>query len=530
MYAGNFAYPHDIIRLFFMKRQDILLCLIFFSVGIFSRLPLVEKMQSHMDGPTYSIALVNYSFEQDNPTAPGYPLYVGLAKTLLPLTNDPHQALVLVSVLFSGIGAVIFFLFGRSLFNKTCGVIAACYFLSSPSIYFFGITTYGYIVVLVMTTSVAWCVYEIVFKGKKLALLLGVLYAASLGVRPQEVMLTLPLFLFGVFSLSFIERLKAVVAFGISFFFWFVPFVLLTGGLDHFLSASSLAAKSALINPSLTFFLRKQFELGSGFFLTIGAGMIILVGFVLRVVVKLRRNPRISNWQKKFIIFSIVWFVPPFFFNIFVRTDHAGYQLNFLAYFIILLSLFLAKEFGKKRYFLFLITSLLVVCNLVIFFYNRDSQHLRPYRQSSLHYTDIRRNDFELSSKVFYIKDKFSPYDTILLSSTPFWKQYMYHLPEYQVYSIDGLFSFDRRYASLIRKGQNWRRDMYESNSFLFTIPDGITRIVILDSESCIWPSLQGQKIRRSSRNLCMTQLEVKQNEQYRYHYKNFERVGKSVR
>lgn len=485
-----------------MKRQDYLLCLAFFLIGIFSRYPLIEKMQSHMDGPMYSIALVNYSFEQENPTAPGYPLYIGVAKVFLPLTNDPHQALLLVSVLFSGIGAVIFFLFGKSIFNRTCGIIAACFFLSSPAIYYFGITAYAYIVVLVMTTAITWCVYEIAFKGKKMALLLGVLYAVSLGVRPQEVILTFPLFLFGIASLPNKERLKTVLAFVFSFLLWFIPFILLTGGLQHFLIASSLAAKTALPNPALTYFFRKIFELSSGFYLTIGTGIVLFAALAVKVCLKILRKPTLSKWQKKFFIYSLAWFIPPFFFNIFVRTEHAGYQFDYLAYVIILLSLFLAKELTKHRYLLLLLTLLLVFGNLILFFYNRDPKRLRPYRQSSLHYTDLRRNDAELASKISYIKENFLPIDTIIFSSTPFWKQYMYHLPNYNVYSVDGLFSSDKRYSYLVRSGYKWERRLYFLQSNKLEISKNIRHLVLLDNDSCQWAPKNAKRI-HFSKNAC---------------------------
>lgn len=501
-----------------MKRRDFFLCLFLFALGILSRLPLIEKMQSHMDGPTYSIALVNYSFEQDNPTAPGYPLYIGLGKVLLSFTGDPHVALLLVSVLFSGIGAVLFYLVGRAMYSRISGIISSVFFLSSPAIFFFGLTPYGYIVVLVMTTLLAWIVFEISFHKKQFGLLLGAMYAISLGVRPQEAMLTLPLFLFGIFYLKRTEIIRAAIAFIAVFFLWFLPFSLLTGGIPHLFEAMALASRSALSSPSVTYFLRKKFELGSGFFLTLGlSGMVLFIGF-LSVASQYLKSQSLTTRQIRFIVFSIVWFLPPLLFNLFVRTEHAGYQFDYLIYFMFFVSLFLARYFRNHPILIQCIVATLVLTNLLIFFYDRDPQRERPYRQTSLHYSDIRRNDYELSTKIKYITLHYSPRDAIIFSSTPFWKQYMYHLPKYAVYSLDGFFSSDKRYASLVRYGHEWKRIAYTVPSLQMTIPKGTRTLILLDTDSCLW-SPQGATKIHFPQNTCITNIPVKNNRFFKFGY-----------
>ncbi|MEN9407857.1 MAG: hypothetical protein RLZZ455_1073, partial [Candidatus Parcubacteria bacterium] len=284
-----------------MKRKDFFFCVVLCIFGIVSRLPFLEQTQSHMDGPLYSIALFRYSFEQSTPTAPGYPLYIGLAKLFFLFFTDPHSAILAVSVLFSGIGAGVFYLFGKSLFRQSTGIIASCIFLSSPSIFYFGVTGYAYVVVLVMTTALAYCVHEIVFKKRQLSYLLGLLYALSLGVRPQEILLTLPLFLFGLIYLKFSDRIKALLSFLTVFFLWFVPFIILTGGLENFLYYSSEVSKTALPQFSLTYLFRKKFELGSGLFLTLGA-VLIFYPFLIRDLLRKKHTTTLSGiMNRKFI-------------------------------------------------------------------------------------------------------------------------------------------------------------------------------------------------------------------------------------
>ena len=52
------------------------------------RFPLIEKMQSHWDGPQYSIAVVRYSLIQETPAPPGYPLYIAMGRLFYFFTHD----------------------------------------------------------------------------------------------------------------------------------------------------------------------------------------------------------------------------------------------------------------------------------------------------------------------------------------------------------------------------------------------------------------------------------------------------------
>ena len=98
------------MNIFGLKKKDCLLSLTFFLIGIITRVPLIEKMQSHWDGSLFSIAVLNYSIEKNTPPTPGHPLYIAFGKIFYYLVNDPHIAILLVSALFSGLSAAAFML------------------------------------------------------------------------------------------------------------------------------------------------------------------------------------------------------------------------------------------------------------------------------------------------------------------------------------------------------------------------------------------------------------------------------------
>src|SRR3989344_5430097 len=123
-----------------MNKKDYVICFVLLLIAFFSRIPLTEAIQSHWDGPQYSIGVVRYSLEQDTPSPPGYPLYIFMARLINVFVGDPHRALILESVLFSFIGTVVFYLAGKNLFNRVVGVISSLIFISGSTFYYFGLT------------------------------------------------------------------------------------------------------------------------------------------------------------------------------------------------------------------------------------------------------------------------------------------------------------------------------------------------------------------------------------------------------
>lgn len=510
-----------------MKKQDIALSLLFFFIGIFSRFPLIEKMHSHVDSSSLTLALIDYNFEQETPAPPGYPLYIGLAKLFMFVTHDPHRAILYVSVLFSGIGAVVFFLAGKSFSNRATGIIATMLFLSAPTFYFFGLTVYPYLVAVVMTTLIAWCVYEIAFKKKQYGILLGVLYALSLGVRPQEALTTFPLFLYGLLMMSFAQRVRSIHTFFLVLFLWLIPFLSIAGDMWGYLEHLRKAASSALPMPTLLYFLTRRFELASGFFLTFGAGIIIIAIFVLRLIFRFMKTRSFSTSEKKKVLFFAAWSIPSLLFNFFVRTEHAGYQTGYLTFFLFLLAIGIWKMFKNRMLLTVGVTLFIVVVNLFLFFYNRDPGFIRPYRQSSFHYSDIKRNDYALSNKVIYIKNNYDPKKTLIVSGPVFWRHARYYLPEYQIYEIDALVTDDPRVRDTRRDARDWKYQEYRTTNYSLRVFQPIDTLILFDDESDNWVQT-AKKIKQFKGMTKLTIVPVKQGDSVRYGLGNIQVVPKN--
>lgn len=468
-----------------MKKQDLIIALILFITAIVSRLPIVEKYMSHTDASSLTLAITNYDLLQQTPAPPGYPFYILIGKIFNCFLNDPYQSIILVSVLFSGICAIGFYLLGKSLGGRNVGIISAILFLSSPAFYFFGLTIYPYMMVTSMLVFLIWCVYEIFINKKKYGILLGIIYVLVLFTRPQELILTFSLFILGLYGLNQKERIKSLGVFLLGMASWVVPFLYFQGGLNNYLQISSSAAVEAIPAPSLTRFLDKKFELASGFYLSLGGGiLILLLGFASLVYKKIIGEK--YKLDKNKIIFWLVWILPFLIFNLFIRTEHAGYQAGYLIFFIFLVAIFISKLF-KSTSIQFLVLSMVIAINLSIFFYDRDPGHEKVYRQSSFHFSDIRRNEEELSKKIDYIKKNYKPEETVIVAGPYLWRHARYYLPEYQIYKIDGMFADNEFANAQIVSAKDLKFHFIRIKNNEFELPKGTNNIILFDDDLNAW-------------------------------------------
>lgn len=463
-----------------MNKKDYAISFVLLLIAFFSRIPLTESMQSHWDGPQYSMGVVKYSLEQDTPSPPGYPLYIFIARLINQFIGDPHRALVLESIIFSLVGAVIFYLVGKNIFNRVVGVISSLVFLSGSTFYYFGLTAYAYGAVPSITASIALVVFFIVFKKKHYGLMLGFLFAFSLGFRPQEIFSTFPLVLYGFFNLPLRQRFASLLFFLLSFLAWLLPFVYVVGGIEKYIVISYTSASSGglplpAFNNSITFLPR----IIKGFFLSFGVSILFLICYLLK-------NFK-SVFTSKYIIFFSVWIFPSLLFNLFIRNDHAGYQMSYLSCFIILISYSIYKCFEKNKFLLAVIVALCILFNVFWFFRDRDPGYLKPYIPTSFHYSEIRKNNIKLENKIKFIKNKFNPEDTLIITSDQLWRPTMYYLDKFLTYDIAALTNKEDHVKYSKRESRYWSRREYKQYIFEFIIPKGIINVVFMNDEALHW-------------------------------------------
>jgi len=468
------------LGLFSPEESPILFTL--FLAGIISRLPFLEKMQSHWDGPQYSIGVAKFPFFVDTVGVPGYPLYITLGKTFNLFMKDPHISILLVSVLFSGIGAVVFYLTGKIIFERRVGIIASVIFLSSPTLYFFGITANPYGLLATTATVVALISYEIRANKKRYGIFLGLAFSFAIGIRPQDLLFLLPLAIYGFFGLDKKNKLQSFLSFLLLSLWWFIPLIYFSGGPGKYFGLiSPFFHGQAKLNFSLKRIVDIFPTLIKGYFLTLGITSIFPL-FYLGYLKKIFENQRAFLTKNKqiLIIFFLLWITPSLFFNIFVRSDHAAHQMAYLSAFIFLASFATWKLVNKYSILFKTSLAVLVVFNLYTFFHNRDPYDIKPYVSQSYHYSEIVKNNNRLNSIINFIRTNYPPESSIVETDPEIFRQATYYLYNYDVYSFSSLDTNEPSIIGVEHFGYAWNYKRLDDVSHIFVIQPGISKVIII--------------------------------------------------
>lgn len=494
-------------------KKDFLIVLMLSLTALFSRLPLIEKFQSHWDGPDYSIAVIRYSLAEHTPTPPGYPLYIAMGKFFHIFFDDPYKSMLFVSVFGSVIGSIALFLIGKKLYSRTAGLVATSIFLTGSPFYFFSLTPYAYGLIPVMTIILGFVVYNIYLKNKQYGLFLGLVTGIYFGLRPQEMLQVGLLPIFGFLLLDRRQKVNFLMTFTSITLLWFLPLVHDSGGINKYLSLNFLAAeKGVFLFSTLTHNLGLMTK---GFLLSFGFSSIFLLYYPIKII----KNKKVAHGDIKTIFFYLIWIMPSILFNVFLRTDHAGYQMSYIAGFIILISYAAWKTTRKSKILTLLTIASIVVFNLYWFFYNRDPNYTKTFRPTSFHYSDIRKNDLKVGSKVNYVGNNFNSSKTLLIATDALWRQYSYYLKSFKIIGISALNNTDLPYAYQNYEGYNWNIKGTSSKKFELKIPNNFEQIVFMDDEAKGWIKNYPYKKINLPGNSSLTIINVKPNSSLIYNY-----------
>ncbi len=497
-------------------RKNLFLYFLLPIAGILSRVFFLEKMQSHWDGPDYTIAIQHYSLKNFTPSPPGYPLYIALGKFFSFFTSNPHLAILLVSALFAGIGSIIFFKVGEIIFNKTVGIIASVVFLTSPTLYFFGITANPYGILPTTASLLAIIVYLIVLRKENYGFLLGIVLSFAIGVRPQDAMFLLPLAIYGFIYLPKKDKTLAIIGFLGSFLVWFIPFMNLVGGINEYLRLI-LPFFQDQAKPSFSI---ARFEyilpiLIKGFSLTLGLFGIFVIYFC-KVVLKALRKPKyLTRSRLNLIILFLLWLLPSFLFNLFIRSDHAAHQMTYLSALIFLSSYAMWKSSQKYKVILFGLVVFLSLFNLYTFFRNRDPQMVKPYVSQSYHYSEIVKNNIRLSAIISYIKRNYSVKTTLIETDPEIFRPVTYYLTNFNIYAYSSLDTNSPIITNTVHFSYHWNYKLTVDKTHSLFIPKNITTIIIIpNNKNYSFKNIYVEKVYLSA-NAFIYKFDVKATDKY---------------
>lgn len=494
--------------------------ILLFLIGIGSRIPFLEKYQSHWDGPDWSIALVNYSFANKTPTEPGYPLYIFIGRVFNFFINDLHLSVLAVSVFFAGVGAVVAYVVGRTFFGKRAGAISSILFLTSPTMYYFGITANPYGILFTTASFIVLAIYKIFIEKVSSASLLAVALSFGIGVRPQDILFFIPLSLLGFLLLHTQEKLKFVLLFCCLCLAWIIPTSFAVGGLDVYLGyIVPFFQQGPGLNLSISRLTTILPTIVKGFYLTFTVSSLALI-YYIKPVSRIPREFRISlNNQNRMILLFTLWIVPSFVFNLFVRSDHAAHQMAYLSAFLYVIAYSVSKIALSKRNFIFFIL-LITIFNLITFFRIRDSMQLGPYVSQSYHYSEIVKNNIRMPATIKYV-EKFDNQNTIVIVDSEIFRPVSYYLTEYRVYAFSALDSVVQSNPKYIHFSYRWLYKGESDEKEVFEIPQNTKTVILIPNNRDF--SIDGARYKkvRLSGNVLIDEIAISNQDLIRFSFRS---------
>ena len=314
--------------------RDALTALLLGIATSLTLLPFMAQRLWEWDSVLYARALENGFHVEDalagsRPHPPGYIFYVASAAVARRAGLDSDHALVLVSIVASGIGAIALYLLCRRLVGVVPAGLITLAFAASPNFWLHGEVAISYVLLAPLVTILAMAFLWARSRGTVRSVFVSLLFGALAGFRQDVLLFLAPLWIWLLAPATTRERVAATAALAAGCLTWFIPSALLSDGPTAYVasvwrqfaglgvsaaSPVSVAVSSVLILDSLWWSL-------------LALGPVLLVLALARALARLRGSTAARDDHPGGIFFAL-WILPPLLFYLLVHIGEWGYVLS----------------------------------------------------------------------------------------------------------------------------------------------------------------------------------------------------------
>jgi len=522
-----------------LSKQDLIIASGLFLFCLIIRIPFATQMIYHSDSARFALALEHYDVAEMRPHAPGYILYVALAKLADLFVHDARLSLVGVSILASALTIFFLYFFAGKMFGRSNGIISSLLLLSSPLFWFNGEMPFTYALEGLLSVTFAYSCYKIIIGEMKWLFVSAIVLGLATGVRQNIIIMFLPLWLYAIRKCSFNKILFSFIVFGVTCLTWFTPMIVLTGGLRKYFTAIDAQFNTVVLHPMpLLLQIKARVRIFATFMVySLTLGLIPICYYIGRFF----RIPSIVEDQR--LTFLLLWFVPSILFFIGLNVWNPGHVLLILPPLFICLAESI-KGFSKDleegikniieessnlirkifSYKAILVSSvvLLLLFNLYIFL----------FKNTQVSYAAIHKGDTQLAELIRLTKENFKPEKTMILTcmlST----QAGFYLSDYLIYCPFPLIfdssevPIEAQNVYISFRHQTTPKTYWIPTGFKIepiTIPPGVDTIILWEKEIARYyqsSNLPLKEIDSDMKDVKVYFLKVKPNDKiyYDYHY-----------
>lgn len=240
------------------SRLDVKVMIGLIALAFALTLPFLSRGLDDFDSVSFAQGVRTYDLRLQNPHAPGFPLYILVARGVDTLIQDIPRTLTLLSAVGNALAVVSLFVVGTHFASPVLGIIGAVWLMLLPSWWVHsGIALSDVLgLALPMGASALWVMS--LREGVRWSFwagLGGFLAGVSLGVRPHNALILAVMGVWWLFELRRLNRLHGLMwgIFGavIGVMVWAVPLFSATGGLEGYITILSQHSQHVLNSDSL---------------------------------------------------------------------------------------------------------------------------------------------------------------------------------------------------------------------------------------------------------------------------------------
>jgi hypothetical protein len=401
-------------------------------VALLTRLPFRSLYLYHWDSVNFALSLEHYDVRLHQPHPPGYILYSALGGLVNRLTLDANRSLVWISVAGGVLGVVALFWLGVLMFDRRTGLAAAALALTSPQLWFHSEIALSYALEFSLVVLVAGLCYLQLSGHSRLWFWLAILLGVAGGVRQNDLVFLLPLWLVSLGPLSWTKRAASVGVLGAVVVAWLWPMMALSGGLAGYLTALG-SESSGIASESPLFSLDQLAANGARLALYVGYGILLGAAPLLWGMWRIVRDP-VTHWKDRRVWVFALWIAPSALFYFLVHVRQPGHVFTFLPA-LILLTAAAALKLGERfraRGAGGALAASLAALNAAFFLlapaslFGSERLPLQtPTRQT------LQQRDRLLGERIDYIRAHFDPASTVILAGGYNFRHPDYYLRDY---------------------------------------------------------------------------------------------------
>jgi len=320
------------------------LALLFFALGILTRLPFqTENLWAH-DSVLYERAIDRFAPLEQRPQPPGYLYYVVLIRAIDAFTGDANRAMTLVS-LFAGAAAIaLLYLLAARLYDERTARIGALFLLTAVTFWAYGGVAYPYTLLAALSTACALLLWRAAKPGSAGAsdravvaartgplVIASAVWGIAIGFRSDLAIFLAPVWLVSAWGASLSSAVIGALPVVIGAALWYVASAFADGGFAAF--GEALRAQGQFVDERYSVFGTQGLGalLANGYELArfLGRGLYFLAPLV--VVVPLSAAARhIELADRRRMLFVLAWTLTPLLVYLPIHSGEYGYVFSML--------------------------------------------------------------------------------------------------------------------------------------------------------------------------------------------------------